>query len=144
MIRILSVIVIAFFVSCSNFQECNDIELKIKDICVESDTVYTIPLTSLTNFEWDTLYVIAGPTVDNEAGDIIGRKDYKKIIPDGRRQYILVKGNEIVKEYSSFCNLNLSTSCIKYKCMYLNTSVIKVKKKEGEGHFIYRVEEVQN
>ena len=144
MIRFLSFIVVVHFYSCSNTQKCNELEQRIMDICVKTDTTYTIPLASLTDFEWDTLYVISGPTVDNEAGDIMERIDYKKIIPDGSRQYIFIKGNKIMKEYSSFCNLNLSTPCTEYKCKYLNTSVIQVEKKEREGHFVYWVEGVQN
>ncbi len=112
------------------------------DLCIKEDSTYTIPLASLTDFEWDALYVISGPTVDNEAGDIIGRKDYKKIIPDNSRQYIFIKNNKIVQEYSSYCNLNLAKSpshTMGHK--YLNTSRIQVQKKESEGVFIYRVEE---
>jgi len=118
--------------------------LQIKGICVKTDTVYAIPLASLTDFEWDTLYVISGPTVDNEAGDIIGI-DYKKIIPDNSRQYIFIKGNEIVKEYSSYCNINLSkhpSYTLGHK--YSHSSIVNVEKKESEGRFIYRVEEASN
>lgn len=144
MIRILSIIVIAFFASCTNFQECNDIELKMKEICVDTDTVYTISLASITNFEWDTLYVIGGPTIDNEVEQFI-KVSYKNVIQDNRRQYIFVKGNEIVKEYSSYCTLNLSKHpSYEIGHKYSNTSLVQVEKKEGEGHFIYRVEEVQN
>lgn len=132
------------FYSCSNTEQCNEIELKIKEKCVKTDTVYSIPLASLTDFEWDTLYVISGPTVDNEAGDIIGMDDYKKIIPDNSRQYIFIKDNKIVKEYSSYCNLNLSkhpSYTMGHK--YSSTSVIQVQKQESEGHFIYKIEEAE-
>lgn len=142
MIRLLSIIIIIFFSSCSNFQECNDIELKIKEICIKTDSVYIIPLASLTNFEWDVLYVIGGPTIDNEVEEFIGI-GYKKTIQDNRRQYIFIKDNQIVKEYSSYCNLNLSklpSYTIGKK--YLNTSQIFVQKKETEEHFTYRVEEI--
>ncbi|KAB1061473.1 hypothetical protein [Salibacter halophilus] len=143
MIKSLTVIgLLIFLSSCSNTQRCNELEQKIIDICVKKDSTYTIPLASLTNFEWDTLYVISGPTVDNEAGDIIGIDDYKKLIPDGSRQYIFIKRNKIVKEYSSYCSLNLSGKCLhKENCKYLDTSIIQVEKQEGEGHFIYRLEE---
>ena len=147
MIRLLTVIgLVALLSSCSNTQKCNELEQKIMDVCVKTDSTYTVTLCSLTDFEWDTLYVIGGPTVDNEAGDIIGMDDYKKIIPDGRRQYVFIKGNEIVKEYSSYCDLILPKSKLSSYTgrKYSNTSQIQVQKKEDEGHFIYRLEEVQN
>ncbi len=142
--RILTVIgLIVFLGSCST-PECNEFEQKIMDICLKEDTTYIITLGSLTEFEWDTLYVIGGPTVDNEAGDIIGL-EYKKLVPDDRRQYIFTKDRKIVKEYSSYCMLNLSVST-RYidDCKYLSTSKIQVVKKKGEGHFVYWVERVQN
>ena len=145
MIRFLSIIAIVLFYSCSNSQECNEVEKRIMDICVKTDSIYSVPLASLTDFEWDILYVISGPTVDNEAGDNIGRSDYKKIIPDNTQQYIFVKDDKVVKEYSSYCNCSLgelSTSISKNK--YLNTSIIQVQKKESEGQFIYRVEETKD
>jgi len=145
MIRLLTFIgLVSLLGSCSNTQKCNELEQKIMDICVKKDSTYTIPLASLTGFKWDTLYVISGPTVDNEAGDIIGM-DYKKIIPDNSRQYIFIKNGKIVEEYTSYCSLNLSilpSYSMGHK--YLSTSQIQVQKKEDEGHFIYRLEKVQN
>ena len=145
MIRMLSIIgLVLLFGSCSNFQDCNDIESKIKEKCVKTDSLYTIPLASLTTFDWDILYVIGGPTVDNEVEDFIG-VSYKKVIPDNRRQYIFVKDREIVKEYSSYCNPNLLelpsyTSGTKY----LNSSRIRVQKIKRSEHFVYKVKKVQN
>ncbi len=142
--RILTVIgLIVFLGSCST-PECNEFEQKIMDICLKEDTTYIITLGSLTEFEWDTLYVIGGPTVDNEAGDIIGL-EYKKLVPDDRRQYIFIKDRKIVKEYSSYCIFDLTlppSYSMGYK--YLNTSKIQVIKKKGEGDFIYRLKRVQN
>lgn len=118
-------------------------EQQLKAICVKPDSVYTISLASLTDFKWDLLYVIDGPTVDNEVEDLIGIT-YKEVIRDKRRQYIFIRGNQIVQEYSSYCDLNLSkhpSYTIGHK--YVNTSLIRVQKREGEGHYIYRVEEVE-
>lgn len=130
--------------SCSDAQKCNELERTVMDICVKTDSIYAITLGSLTDFEWDTLYVISGPTVDNEAGDIMGM-DYKKIIPDNSRQYIFIKDGKIIEEYSSYCNLNLSiVPSYSMGHKYLSTSQIQVQKKEGEGHFVYRLEKVQN
>lgn len=138
--RFLNIIgLLAFLSSCSNTQRCNELEEKIMNVCAETDSTYTIPLASLTDFEWDTLYVISGPTVDNEAGDFIGM-DYEKTIPDNSRQYIFVENGKVVKEYSSYCTLNLSalpSYSIGYK--YSSTSQIQVQKKEGEGTFTYKV-----
>lgn len=145
MIRLLSVITVVFFSSCSHTQKCNELEQKIMDICVQADSTYTISLVSLTDFEWDTLYVISGPTIDNEAGDVIEIKDYKKIIPDKSRQYVFVKDNKIVKEYTSYCNLNLSkTSSYTISHKYSNSASLKVKKIILEDQFIYNLEEIAN
>jgi hypothetical protein len=139
--EILKFLVLAFiFCSCDYCQECNNIESNIKGICVKTDSLYTISLSSLTSFEWDILYVIQGPTIDDEVDKFIGIR-YNKVIQDNRRQYIYVKGNMIVKEYSSYCDFNLSAPqsyTLGHK--YFSSTVIKVQKKEGEGHFIYRVE----
>ena len=118
-------------------------EEKLKVLCVKTDSVYTVSLASLTDFTWDNLYVIEGPTIDDEVEEFIGIS-YKKVVQDNRRQYIFIKGNEVVKEYSSYCDLNLSkhpSYTIGHK--YSKTSLVLVQKNEGEGHFIYRVEEVQ-
>lgn len=145
MTRLLTVLgVIAFISSCSDFQKCNDIELKIKEICVETDSLYTIPLTSLTNFDWDVLYVVGGPTVDDEVEDFIG-VSYKKVIQDNRRQYIFIKDGQIVKEYSSYCDINLlEFPSYTIGTKYVNTSRIQIQKKKGGEHFIYRIEKAQN
>jgi hypothetical protein len=145
MIRILIFLgaITLLFSSCldSNFKECNDLELKIKGLCQTTDSIYMIPIASLTDFKWDELYVISGPTVDDEAEEIIGI-DYKGIILDNRRQYIFIKDGKIIKEDCSFCDVTLSgKDQYSLGSKYLYNSVLRVKKKEGEGHFIYFVEE---
>ena len=84
------------------FDKCAPIELELKRSVVETDTVYSIPLNSLTDFEWTEIYVISGPKFPQEVEEITGI-NYKKIIKDNSRQLIFTKKNEIVKEYSSFC-----------------------------------------
>lgn len=131
------------FSSCSDFQECNYIELKLKDACVKTDSIYTVSLASFTDFKWEALYVVEGPTIDDEVEEFIGIS-YKKVIHDNRRQYIFVLKNQIVEEYSSYCNLNLSKhpSCtIGHK--YLYSSLVRIQKKKSEKHFIYKIEEVK-
>lgn len=142
--KIFATILIALvFCSCSDFQECNYMELKLKEACVETDSIYTVSLASFTDFKWDALYVIEGPTIDNEVEEFIGIS-YKKVIQDSRRQYIFVLKNQIVEEYSSYCNLNLSkhpSYTIGHK--YLYSSLIRIQKKKSENHFIYKIEEVK-
>jgi len=139
-----SIVVFFIYRSYLSFQDCNDLELKIKEMCVETDSVYTTPLASLTSFEWEVLYVISGPTVDNEVEELIGIS-YEEVIQDGERQYIFINDDQIVKEYSSHCDINLSKHpayAIGQK--YSNTSLIQVEKKKIKGEVYYQVEEIKN
>jgi len=139
-----SIVVFIFLSSCNTtIPKCNKIELQIKEICTDVDTSYYISLDSLTNFEWDNLYVIGGPTVDNEVEEFIGIS-YKKVIQDNKRQFIFTKNQKIIKEYSSYCDLNLiqhQTHMI--GTIFHNTSVIQVQKKQRGEHFIYYVDIVE-
>lgn len=95
------IIAILFFSSCS-FDKCAPIELELQKIVIQADTIYTIPLNSLTNFKWTELYIISGPRMEGEIQEITG-VEYKKIINDNTHQLIFIDNNSIVKEYSSSC-----------------------------------------
>src|SRR6218665_3409041 len=70
---------------------------------------------------------------------------YEEVIQDGERQYIFINDDQIVKEYSSHCDINLSKHpayAIGQK--YSNTSLIQVEKKKIKGEVYYQVEEIKN
>jgi len=109
--------------------KCAPIELELQKLVVEADSVYTIPLNSLTDFEWTELYVISGPRMEGEIEEITGI-EYEKIISDDRHQLIFIKYGKIVKGYSSACrNFSwgwlLSTDFDKFS----NSSDIRVRKR---------------
>src|SRR5690554_903131 len=123
------IIILLSFSSCS-WDKCSPIELEMQKLVVEVDSVYSIPLNSLTNFEWTELYVISGPRFPQEVKEITGL-EYKEVIKDNSRQIIFIKNNNIIKEYSTSCR-NFGWGRLKSKhegVKLLNSSKIRVRKR---------------
>ncbi len=120
------------------FRECSDFELSMKDKCVEVDSVYSFSLGSLTDFEWDELYVIRGPKFPIEVERRIS-VEYDKVIQDNYHQYIFIRNENIVKELRSSCSFGL-----RFGGKYTSSTIVSMKKKESEGIMRYRVVEVKN
>lgn len=135
-ISIISILLI--FASCS-LRECSPIERKIKDICVQADTIYAIPLNSLTDFDWEELYIMSGPRFPDEVEEVIGVK-YEKIIPDNCYRFIFLNNNKIVNEYSSSCNgIDLDTFWKRKEyTKYYYSSTVYIKTILDEGNLYLR------
>ena len=126
--------------SCS---DCNDFERKLQGVCVDNDTQYSVGLNTLTDFQWDQLYVVVGPRFPSEVQEIIG-VSYTNLIKDGHYNYIFLNEGKIVEEYSSSCN-NMSYSHDLTKLQgyveYNPDDNIKITKKgEGQGDTFYLIE----
>lgn len=123
------IIILLFFSSCS-WDKCAPLEMELKKQIVEADSIYSIPLNNLTNFEWTDLYVISGPRFPQEVKEITGL-EYNKVIQDDRRQLIFILGNSIVKEYSSSCR-NFSWGRLTFskgEVRFLNKDSIYVRRR---------------
>jgi len=129
------------------FRECNDFELSMKDKCVEVDSVYSFSLGSLTDFEWDELYVIGGESFPIEVEEIIGVEyDTDRVIQSHEHQYIFMRNGDIVKELRSSCRSfgfrGRHTEGV-YFGKYTSSTIVSMKKEESEGIMRYRVVEVK-
>src|SRR5690554_4511060 len=123
------IIILLSFSSCS-WDKCSPIELEMQKLVVEVDSVYSIPINTLTNFEWTELYVISGPRFPQEVKEITGL-EYNKVIQDDRRQLIFIKENKIIKEYSSSCR-NFSWGRLTFskgEVRFLNKDSIYVRRR---------------
>lgn len=127
--------------SCSNKEGCNELDVRIKDVCTMPNVIYSVSLDSLVDFEWDELYIIGGPRFPEEVEEII-KLDYKKVIKDNYEQYIYVKGNKIVKEEASSCR-DFTLSIFKESRLngytkYNKSSIISVRKEEIDGKLEFK------
>ncbi len=122
----------------------------MKDKCVEVDSVYSFSLGSLTDFEWDELYVIGGESFPIEVEEIIGVEyDTDRVIQSHEHQYIFMRNGDIVKELRSSCGgigFNIrQTKGLSYG-KYTSSTIVSMKKKEREESegFYYKVVEIKN
>ncbi len=70
------------------------------------DSVAYFRVKDLVFFTWDTLFVVSGPTIDNEVQSIIG-VNYDKVIKDGEVNYYFMREGSIILDFSTYCTLNL-------------------------------------
>ena len=120
--------IIIFFIVFLMQSCCSKLDSRIKNLQLESDSVYYVPIDSLIDFKWDELYIIPGPSFPCEVEEIIG-VDYKKFVNDDSRLQIFLYKKKIVKEYTSRCRgLYYERPLEKGFVKYDNHSVLKIKK----------------
>lgn len=136
-----SILIIIFFqIGCTFWDGCSAFEQGLKDICKEKNIFYSVALSEVTDFEWDSLYVISGPRFPDEVEEIINCK-YGDMVQDDCRQYIFLKNGLIVNEFSSQCRSFSFIGLMDGKgyAQFGNSSKIKVKKWNDEDVFYYQV-----
>lgn len=94
-----------FFSCFGNQGDCKK-EMLLLNGLKSHDSLLFFQAKELSNLAWDSLFVISGPTFDDEVERIIG-VNYNKIIEDGEFRYIFTKDKAIVTEFSTHCALNL-------------------------------------
>lgn len=131
----LVVFIYSYYISNPLSNNCNDFEKKVLKICVQIDTLYSIPLDFIDSSEWEYLYIIEGPKFQNEITKIIGLP-YQKTIPDSDRVYFFVKNAKIIKIYEHSC-LRLYTSSSSTIGKYTKQDSLRIKKtQQGKAiHF---------
>lgn len=126
-------------ISCQ--KQCPGIHRAYKARCVNFDTTYTFSLGELTDFDWDVIYIVDGPKVDSEAGELIGLTSYKGVIQDGATSTFFILDSTIVMEYDSEC-LRLPASGRRFglSTKYVPESKLRVRKELVDGRVKYHVE----
>lgn len=135
---VISLLVLWSASSCSDDTYCASIEREIMDRCVKADSVYSIKLNTLTQFDWDTVYVIRGLSFPEEVEGVIGLK-YDKVIQDDHTQYIFTKDRKIVKEFTSEClSRRILVGETRGIVKYPNAATVQIKKQINEGGEYYK------
>ncbi len=127
--------------SCSDDTYCASLEREIVDRCINVDSVYSIKLASLTQFDWDTVYVIAGPRFPEEVSEITGL-DYDEVLQDDHNLYLFIKDGKIAEELISSCRYRRmliddthGTGFVTYP----NSAIVQIKKQINEGGEYYKL-----
>lgn len=140
-IPVLAFLTLLFVNSCSDDNYCATIERKIMQRCLKVDSVYSLKLSTLTNFDWDTLCVIVGPRVDYEVRDITG-VDYGDVLQDDHILYLFVRDGKITREFISSCrNRRMLIGDTKGSGLikYPNSTIVQIKKEVKEGLEYYKL-----
>ena len=128
-------------VCCIAKQNCLSDETQLKELASKSTGSHKIELSTLFNFEWDTLYVVVGPMEPGDVDKITGL-EYSHVIPDDHRQYIFAHHGKIVRDDQSGCrfisyfNATQENGFVKYS----RTSSVSVTCKDVAGEVICEVE----
>ena len=94
------IILIVFFILAVSCKESFDkkIATHIEQNCTEFKDPYgcTVDLNAITDFDWDTMYVFGGVTMQSEIESVIGFKCNCKPVRDNYMRIVFVNDKEIV------------------------------------------------
>lgn len=134
------IIVTLSLYSCSMTTECDSISKKIKEMSKGTGKFYSIPASSLVEFDWDYFYLVEGPKHPSEI-EIITGAEYSQMIDDTSSVYLFVKNGKIIKQFMCHSHINVDLRLFDGKgfIKYHNTQQIRVEKNEVNGIVSYRI-----
>lgn len=134
----LNIVFFVFFISCNN-NCCDKIINSFNKQCLSNEDKCKVSFEETFCLDWDTLYIVDSMLYPDEVSNVIGISYDGKIVPDGEKLFIYIRGGHIVKELNETCS-NITFVGIKNNGVVRieSQNLYKMKRKilNGKEHYL--------